>query len=77
MVVKHITEEELVREGAKLSEEELTIINNVAEGLVAKEPRPLILLAVAAHLLGIVVQQSDGTMDKESVLKWMDVMIQL
>lgn len=56
-----------IEKAAKLTPEEIDIINNAADKLSELTLRPLVLMGLASHLIGIVVRGSDGTLSKELV----------
>ena len=57
-----------IEEAAQLTPEEIDLINNAAESLMRHEPRPVVLMALASQLIGIVVQGSKGILSKEIVV---------
>lgn len=63
-----ITEAEL-KEAAKFTDEELALINDTLERVVEKEPRPMVLLGIAIHAIGLTIHQSDGVLKKEALLE--------
>jgi hypothetical protein len=61
-------EQKDIEQAAQITPEELAIINDTADRLARHEPRPLMLVALASHLIGIVVRGSEGSLPKELVV---------
>ena len=69
------TEEEM-KKASKLSDEEVDWINNKTKDLLDAEPRYLMLFGLIGNIVGNVIHQSDGELDKETCMKFIDMSIE-
>lgn len=56
-----------IKKAAKFTKTERARINDTLEALMEHEPRNIVLMGLASHLIGVVVFCSNGTLSKELV----------
>lgn len=61
-------EQQDIIEAAKFTRAEIDLINETVESLIPHDPRPIVLMALASHLIGVVIRGSEGTLAKELVV---------
>lgn len=70
-------DEELLK-ASKLSPKELRLINSTTLKVIGGHgQRPVVVFALAASLIGCAIRASDGQIDREGAMKWVDLLIQL
>jgi len=76
-MIKHISSKLDIEEASKLTQEEIDFIDTIGQNIFTeageKELRPYVLIALCGSIASNVVRQSDGALDADAIMQWLDM----
>lgn len=66
-----------IKKASSLSEKELALVNDICEEIFSHSPRPVVCIAICAHIVGTVVFSSDWTLSKDLVIDLISKTVQI